>query len=123
MRRFLRCLTLLTIAALAVAFVLDHPVYARGGGGRGGGGRGGGRGGWGGRGGRGGGSPAVDRGTAAKDVEARVFAEEKEDRITEARAAGAENAYEEMMDRILLEDRERANQDRRRDWRSRANPG
>jgi hypothetical protein len=96
----------------------------RGGGGRGGGGRGGGRGfGGGGRGGGGRSSGMTDRKDVVKDLEERRLQMEKEERITEARALGAETAYDEMQLRILDEEREKAAAKRRVEWRGRANPG
>ena len=59
----------------------------------------------------------------AKDLEQRRLQEEKEERITEARRAGAESAYDELQKMLQDRDREKAAKQRRQEWRGRANPG
>jgi hypothetical protein len=120
------------VATVTTVGVVSQEASGRGGGGRGGGGGGkggGGRGGGGrggGKGGRGGGgrsSGMEDRKDVVKDMEERRLQSEKEDRIIEARAAGAEAALDEMQQGILDRERSQAAKERRVDWRSRANPG
>ena len=133
--KVLRAVALL-VAVTFVGAVWLEEAMARGGwggGGRGGGGGGGGRGGWGrgpslggGRGGGGFGKRAdgiTDRGDVAKDLEERRAQDEKEARITEARKSGAETAFDDMQNGILVKEREKAAADRRDDWRKLANPG
>jgi hypothetical protein len=133
MKRLLKRIVGFLVVALAVmmaGFVASDPASARGGrgGGRGGrGGRGGGRGGrtggrFGGRG-RGSGTGGVtDRRQVAQDLEDRRLQEEKEERIRESRRIGAEEAYDEMQERVLDGEREAMSEDRRLEWRPRANP-
>ena len=116
---------LVVMAALLTVATLSSDAGARGG--RGGGGRGGrrlggGRGGFGGRGGGRSGDTA-SRKDVILDLEQRRLQEEKEARIAEARRLGAETAYDMMQETALDEDREDTSRSRRREWRSRANPG
>ena len=64
-----------------------------------------------------------NRKDVVKDLEERRLQMEKEERITEARAEGAEKALDEMQQAILDRERERAAKERRIEWRGRANPG
>ena len=64
-----------------------------------------------------------DRKDVVKDLEERRLQLEKEERITEARADGAEAALDAMQQSILDKERNQAAKERRVEWRSRANPG
>jgi len=131
-------LLIVLVATVTTVGVVSNQAGARGRGGRGGGGRGGGGRGGGGRGGRGGGGRGgigggrggggrsagmEDRKDVVKDLEERRLQMEKEQRITEARAVGAEAALDARQQRILEAERERAAAERRIEWRGRANPG
>jgi len=120
MKKILRTIALLALVVLTGG-LLATDVGARGGRGGRGGGRGGGRPGRGGRGGGTGGN--TNREDVAKDLEERQLQAEKEDRIGEARQAGAESVFDELHRKLLDEEREKAAAERRADWRGRANPG